>query len=62
LANAQPAEEPKAEDWERFVLTTVLKSEVPTGFPLKRAPEKLLPEIFLMETEREGPKAIQSSK
>jgi len=62
LANAQPAEEQKGEDWERFVLTTLLKSEVPTGFPLRRAPEKLLPEIFLMETERGGPKPIQSSK
>jgi len=63
VANAQPADEEKGEDWERFVLRTFLKSEVPTGFPLRRAPEQgLFPELFLMETERGGPKAIQSSK
>ena len=52
----------RGEDWEHFVLTTYLKSEVPTGFPLSRAPHGLFPEIFLTDTERGRPKSIQSSK
>jgi len=61
VANAENAEEHR-ENWERFVLTTYLKSEVPTGFPLTRAPFGLKYEIFLTDTERGKPKAIQSSK
>jgi hypothetical protein len=61
VANAEQPED-KAEDWEHFVLGTFLKSEVPSGFPLKRAPEGLFPELFLMETERAKQKTIQSQK
>jgi hypothetical protein len=61
LENARATDE-TGEDWEHFVLTTYLKSEVPTGFPLKRAPEGLFPELFLTDSERGTPKAIQSSK
>jgi hypothetical protein len=61
---AANAESPRdeGEGWDQFVLTTYLKSEVPTGFPLARAPQGLFPEIFLTDTERRRPKAIQSSK
>jgi len=48
------------ETWENFVLGTFLKSEVPTGFPLKRAPEGVFPELFLIHSERIGQKTIQS--
>ena len=61
VANAQPGPE-KGEDWEHFVLRTFLKSEVPTGFPLRRAPEGLFPELFLTDSERSKPKTIQSPK
>ena len=61
LENAHEAEE-KGEDWEHFVLRTMLKSEVPTGFPLRRAPEGLFPELFLTDSERGAPKTIQSTK
>ena len=61
IANAGKEVE-KGEDWEHFVLTTFLKSEVPTGFPLQRAPYGLFPELFLTESERERRKTIQSSK
>jgi len=44
------------------VLRTFLKSEVPTGFPLQRAPQGLLPELFLTDSERGKRKSIQSSK
>jgi hypothetical protein len=47
-------------DWDTFVLLgAYLKHEVPTGFPLKRAPFGLLPELFLTETERKPDKAIK---
>ena len=61
LANAQSLEE-QGENWEHFVLRTYLKSEVPTGFPLRRAPEGVFPEIFLTDSERGEQKAIQSRK
>jgi len=51
-----------AEDWEHFVMGTFLKSEVPTGFPLREAPKQLVPELFLMDSERAKRKTIQSSK
>ena len=43
-------------DWGSFILGVFAKREVPTGFPLKRAPEGLLPEIFLTDSERNGAK------
>ncbi len=61
VQNAGEAQE-AAEDWERFVMGTFLKSEVPTGFPLREAPKGLVPELFLMDSERGKRKAIQSSK
>ena len=61
IANADSVPQ-KAEDWEHFVLGTFMKSEVPSGFPLKHAPEGLFPELFLTETERGKQKTIQSLK
>ncbi len=40
------------QDWSHFILGIFIKKEVPTGFPLKRAPEGLMPEIFLTDSER----------
>jgi len=51
-----------AESWEEFVLGILLKSEVPTGFPLPRAPAGLLPELFLTDSEHVRGKTIQSSE
>lgn len=46
--------------WDSFVLLgAYLKQEVPTGFPLKRAPYGLLPELFLAESERNSGKPIK---
>jgi hypothetical protein len=39
-------------DWQSFVLGVLVTGEVPTGFPLRRAPERLGPEIFLTDSER----------
>ena len=39
-------------EWSHFIFGVFSKREVPTGFPLKRAPEGLLPEIFLTDSER----------
>ncbi len=55
-------EEGKEEGWDNFVLGTFLKREVPTGFPLKKAPEGLMPEIFLTDSERVRKKTLQSSE
>ncbi len=52
----------RGQEWESFVLGTFLKHEVPTGFPLKRAPLGLMPEIFLTDTERSQTKSIQSQQ
>jgi hypothetical protein len=41
-----------AVDWASFVLETLLKGQVPTGFPLKAAPRNLVPELFLTDSER----------
>ena len=47
-------------DWDTFVLLgAYLKHEVPTGFPLKRAPFGLLPELFLADSERKTDKPIK---
>ena len=47
-------------DWDTFVLLgTYLKHEVPTGFPLKRAPFRLWPELFLSDSERNTDKPIK---
>jgi hypothetical protein len=47
-------------DWDTFVLLgAYLKHEVPTGFPLKRAPFGLLPELFLVDSERKSDKPIK---
>jgi hypothetical protein len=47
-------------DWDTFVLLgTYLKHEVPTGFPLKRAPFGLSPELFLSDSERNSDKPIK---
>lgn len=50
-----------APDWESFVLLGVyLYQEIPTGFPLKTAPFVLVPELFLMDSERNDRKAIKA--
>jgi hypothetical protein len=47
-------------DWDTFVLLgAYLKHEVPTGFPLRRAPFGLQPELFLADSERNPGKAIK---
>jgi hypothetical protein len=47
-------------DWDSFVLLgAYLKQEVPTGFPLKRAPFGLTPELFLSDSERKTDKPIK---
>jgi len=47
-------------DWDTFVLLgAYLKHEVPTGFPLKRAPFGLQPELFLADSERNPGKDIK---
>jgi hypothetical protein len=47
-------------DWDTFVLLGVyLKHEVPTGFPLKRAPFGLSSELFLADSERKSDKPIK---
>src|SRR5262245_31255242 len=47
-------------DWDSFVVLGVfLKHEIPTGFPLKRAPFGLLPELFLCDSERNSGKPIK---
>ena len=40
------------DDWDSFVLGIFVKKEVPSGFPLNRAVGGLVPEVFLMESER----------
>jgi hypothetical protein len=39
------------QDWNHFILGIFINKEVPKGFPLKRAPEDLMPEIFLTDSE-----------
>jgi hypothetical protein len=47
-------------EWEGFILAGVLlQREVPEGFPIKRAPYGLLPEIFLTDSERNPPESIK---
>ncbi len=47
-------------DWDSFVLLGVyLKAEIPRGFPLKRAPFGLQPELFLGDSERNSGKPIK---
>ncbi len=52
--------EPFVTDWESFVVLGVyVFREVPTGFPLRRASLEDLPELFLLESERNPDKAIK---
>jgi hypothetical protein len=41
-------------DWTQFILQTLIQRQVPTGFPLRRAPRGLVPELFLTDSERGG--------
>lgn len=52
----------KGDDWESFVLGVFINQEVPTGFPLRSAPEMLQPEIFLTDSERVAKKAVKPPK
>ncbi|MCI0746821.1 MAG: hypothetical protein L0Y58_15570 [Verrucomicrobia subdivision 3 bacterium] len=49
-------------DWEGFILGVFVTREVPTGFPLTRAPEGVIPEVFLTDSERPAEKTIKSSE
>jgi len=50
-----------APDWESFVLLGVyLYQEVPTGFPLRKAPFAPVPELFLTDSERNTRKTIKA--
>jgi hypothetical protein len=52
--------ESSVSDWDSFVLLGVLlKHEIPSGFPLRRAPFGLLPEVFLGDSERNSAKPIK---
>jgi hypothetical protein len=52
--------EPFVTDWESFVVLGVyVFREVPTGFPLRRASLEDLPELFLLESERNPDKPIK---
>ena len=52
--------EPYVTDWESFVVLGVyVFREVPTGFPLRRAALEDLPELFLLESERNPDKPIK---
>jgi len=48
--------------WQSFVLGVIVNQEIPTGFPLQKAPEPLWHEIFLTDSERSGRKHIQASE
>ena len=48
--------------WQSFVLGVIINQEIPTGFPLQKAPEPLWHEIFLTDSERSGKKHIQASE
>jgi len=50
------------QDWESFVLGILVTQEVPTGFPLRLAPEGVAPEIFLTDSERPAQKTIKPSE
>ncbi len=44
--------------WGQFLIDCILRQEVPTGFPLRSAPQGFFPEqIFLADSERWRPKA-----
>jgi hypothetical protein len=49
-------------DWDSFALGIVVTREVPVGFPLKMAPEGVMAEIFLTDSERRHEKTIKPSK
>jgi hypothetical protein len=51
--------EPSGE-WAPFLLQTLVKRQVPTGFPLRAAPRGVVPELFLTDSERVSAKTIQS--
>jgi hypothetical protein len=46
-------------DWPSLIAQTLVKRQVPTGFPLRRAPRRVLPELFLTDSERVAPETIQ---
>ena len=53
----------KGEDWESFLLGILVTREVPTGFPLRMAPEGILPlEILLTDNEHPATKTIKVSE
>jgi hypothetical protein len=49
-------------DWGSFALGVVVTGEVPTGFPLRVAPERPGREIFLTDSERRAEKTIKPSE
>lgn len=49
------------QNWDHFILGIFVKKEVPTGFPLKKAPEGLMPEVFLTDSEHSVQKSIKTT-
>jgi hypothetical protein len=49
---------PATGDWAEFILQTLIKRQVPTGFPLRSAPRGVVPELFLTDSERPSRKTI----
>lgn len=41
-------------EWIQFILQTLVQRQVPSGFPLRRAPRGVVPELFLTDSERPG--------
>jgi hypothetical protein len=52
-------EGPGSGDWGGVIAQALVKRQVPTGFPLRRAPRGVLPELFLTDSERVAPETIQ---
>jgi hypothetical protein len=49
---------PGTGEWAEFMLETLVKRQVPTGFPLRSAPFGVVPELFLTDSERPRRKSI----
>ena len=52
-------EGPASGDWSSLIAQALIKHQVPSGFPLRRAPRGVLPELFLTDSEQVAPETIQ---
>ncbi len=50
----------QSSSWHDFFLSVFVRGQIPGGFPLKRAPHGIWPELFLTDSERGTGKNIQS--